>query len=50
MFLREHSFSGTTQERLRWSLKPTSQGGLMKIKVKTLGNTVYDLEMKPEVS
>ena len=24
--------------------------GLMKIKVKTLGNTVYDLEMKPEVS
>ena len=23
---------------------------LMKIKVKTLGNTVYDLEMKPEVS
>ena len=25
-------------------------GGLMKIKVKTLGNTVYDLEMKPDVS
>ena len=24
--------------------------GLMKIKVKTLGNTVYDLEMKPEVT
>ncbi len=24
--------------------------GLIKIKVKTLGNTVYDLEMKPEVS
>ena len=24
--------------------------GVMKIKVKTLGNTVYDLEMKPDVS
>ncbi len=23
---------------------------LMKFKVKTLGNTVYDLEMKPDVS
>ena len=23
---------------------------LMKIKVKTLGNTVYNLEMKPDVS
>lgn len=24
--------------------------GLMKFKVKTLGNTVYELEMKPDVS
>lgn len=31
-------------------LEADSSADLMKIKVKTLGNTVYDLEMKPEVT